>query len=197
MIDWVGEFNTYLTPFAPFGMPTVSDQLQPGLPEFLYALSKSDGADPTLWMQHGGDQARNGEPFGELGLIIRQDAAWGDQRGNPRDPQSGNIPGGARDVLRTSGNKVLNSPASAVNLTPMAPIAASAPATISSAPSTTTTMLPAVTAATTISTALPGTGKRMLATASLRAVRRAAPKHYAEHRLLWIRVAVRSGLPRA
>jgi Ca2+-binding RTX toxin-like protein len=193
MIDWVGEFNTYLTPFAPFGMPTVSDQLQPGLPEFLYALSKSDGADPSLAAQHGGDVARNGEPFGELGLVIRQDAAWGDQRGNPRDPQSGNIPGGQRDVLKTSGNKVLNSPASSVNLAPSAPIAPSAPATISSEPAATTTMLP-VTTATTISTTLPGTATRMLASASRPALRRHAP---AKHRPVWVRIGVRSGLPRS
>jgi hypothetical protein len=127
MIDWVGEFNSYMTPFAPFGMPTLSDQLQPGLPEFLYALSKSDGADPTLAAQHAGDATRNGEPFGELGLVLKQDAAWGDQRGNPRDPQAGNIPGGPRDVLTTSGNKVLRSPATTVTLGPSPLNAASAP----------------------------------------------------------------------
>ena len=47
LIDWVGEFNSYLVPFAPFGMPTVSRTLQPQLPEYLYALSKSLGADQT------------------------------------------------------------------------------------------------------------------------------------------------------
>ncbi len=132
LIDWVGEFNTYLVPFAPFGMPTISDQLQPGLPEYLYALSKSDGADQTLIVQHGGAAARNGEPFGELGLIIRQDDAWDDQRGNPRDPQAGNIPGGPRDVLVTSGTHVLNSPATTVNASPFAAVfaPAAAPSTI-------------------------------------------------------------------
>jgi hypothetical protein len=117
-IDWVAEFNSYFTPFAPFGMPTSSDQLAPALPDYLYALSKSDGADQTLAAQHGGAAARNGEPFGELGLIIRQDAAWDDQRGAPRDPQAGNIPGGPRDVLRTSGTHVMNSPSGTVNLVP-------------------------------------------------------------------------------
>src|SRR5206468_972307 len=85
---------------------TGRDQLGPGLPEFLYALSRSDGADPTLAAEHSSDPTRNGEPFGELGLVIKQDEAWGDQRGQPRDPQAGNIPGGPRDVLRTSGTKV-------------------------------------------------------------------------------------------
>jgi Matrixin/RTX calcium-binding nonapeptide repeat (4 copies) len=127
LIDWDGEFNTYLTPFAPFGQPTVSKLLAPGLPEFLYALSKSAGADQTLTAQYGGAAARNGEPFGELGLVLRQDAAWSDQRGSPRDPQSGNIPGGPRDVLRTAGNKLINSPASTVNTAPAALMAAAEP----------------------------------------------------------------------
>jgi hypothetical protein len=34
-------------PFSPFGIATVSRQVEPQLPEFLYALSQSDGADPT------------------------------------------------------------------------------------------------------------------------------------------------------
>ena len=47
LIDWAGEFNSYLVPFAPFGPPTVSRSLQPQLFEYLYDLSASDGADPT------------------------------------------------------------------------------------------------------------------------------------------------------
>jgi hypothetical protein len=70
--------------------------------------------------------ARNGEPFGELGLILNPDAAWGDQQGSPRDPQGGNIPGGPRDVRVTSGNKSLRSPASTVNLAPAAETATAA-----------------------------------------------------------------------
>jgi Ca2+-binding RTX toxin-like protein len=110
LIDWIGEFNSYLVPFAPYGMATVSRTVQPQLPEFLYALSLSDGADPFLAAHYGSDPARNGEPFGELGVIRQQDDAWGDQHGKPRDPQAGNTPGGKRDVLRTSGNKPINSP---------------------------------------------------------------------------------------
>ena len=40
LIDWVGEFNSYLVPFAPFGIATVSRQVPPALFEFLYALSR-------------------------------------------------------------------------------------------------------------------------------------------------------------
>jgi hypothetical protein len=98
LIDWAGEFNSYLVPFGPFGMATVSRQLAPGLMEFLYALGHAQGADRT----RGGDPARYGEPFGELGLVLQQDAAWGDQTGGPRDPQPGNTGGEPRDVLRTA-----------------------------------------------------------------------------------------------
>ncbi|HEX5104654.1 MAG TPA: hypothetical protein VFV87_12625, partial [Pirellulaceae bacterium] len=105
LIDWVGEFNSYLVPFAPFGMATVSRTLQPQLAEFLYTLSASDGADPTRWADTNADPAlryRNGEPEGELGVIRQKDFAWQSQTGAPADPQAGNIPGGQRDVLRTA-----------------------------------------------------------------------------------------------
>ena len=104
LIDWVGEFNSYIVPFAPFGMGTVSRTLQPQLAEYLYALSASDGADPTRSADIGGsaDPLRNGEPYGELGVVRQQDFAWRDQTGAPADPQAGNIPGGPRDVLRSA-----------------------------------------------------------------------------------------------
>jgi Ca2+-binding RTX toxin-like protein len=102
LIDWVGEFNSYIVPFAPFGMGTVSRTLQPQLAEFLYALSASDGADPSRAVDTGAAAARNGEPFGELGVVRQQDFAWQAQTGAPADPQAGNIPGGSRDVLRSA-----------------------------------------------------------------------------------------------
>ncbi len=102
LIDWVGEWNSYLVPFAPFGMATVSRTLQPQLPEFLYALSRADGADPTIVADGNGTALRNGEPYGELGLALQKDVAWQDQTGAPADPQAGNIPGGKRDVLRSA-----------------------------------------------------------------------------------------------
>ena len=103
LIDWVGEFNSYLVPFAPFGMATVSRTLQPQLAEFLYALSESDGVDMTRQPDTGNLPAfRNGEPDGELGVVRQQDFDWHDQTGGPTDPQAGNIPGGKRDVLRSA-----------------------------------------------------------------------------------------------
>ena len=103
LIDWVGEFNSYIVPFAPFGIATVSRQRPPQLDEFLYRLSASQGADPTRDTDTGNDPARNGEPDGEIGLVTQKDhGLWQDQTGGPTDPQPGNIPGGRRDVLRSA-----------------------------------------------------------------------------------------------
>ena len=98
LIDWVGEFNSYAVPFNPFGLGTVSRQLAPGLKEFLYALSRAQGSDPTRTIEAGGDPARFGEPQGEIGLIVQADAAWQDQTGGPRDPQGPINGGGPKDV---------------------------------------------------------------------------------------------------
>jgi Ca2+-binding RTX toxin-like protein len=114
LIDWVGEYNSFLVPYAPFGQASVSRTLMPHLQEFLYALSAGDGADFTRYADAIGGTppaptnndpipSRNGEPFGELGLVLQKDFAWQDQTGAPADPQAGNIPGGKRDVLRSAG----------------------------------------------------------------------------------------------
>ena len=73
----------------------------PALQDFLYALSASDGVDMTRAADSHTDPARNGEPAGELGLVLPQDTAWSDQHGGPSDPQPGNS-NGARDVLRSA-----------------------------------------------------------------------------------------------
>jgi hypothetical protein len=100
--DWTGEFNSFIVPYHPFGEPTVKRTLQPAMEVFMYALAKSQGADPTLAAQYGGDPARNGEPFGELGMVRQQDAAWNDQHGGPRDPQGPNAKA-KRDVHPAAG----------------------------------------------------------------------------------------------
>jgi hypothetical protein len=112
LIDWVGEWNTYLVPFSPFGIATVSRQVEPQLPEFLYALSRSLGADPTRYSDTGQGQFRNGEFQGEMGLIIQQDHGyWQEQTGGPTDPQAGNLPGGAETyyAAQTSTTRSLHS----------------------------------------------------------------------------------------
>ena len=102
LIDWAGEFNTYLVPFSAFGAFTISRALPPNLFEFLYDLSAADGADPTRAAETGSDPERNGEPDGELGLVVQKDPGWHAQTGAPADVQPGNIPGGPRDVVRSA-----------------------------------------------------------------------------------------------
>jgi Ca2+-binding RTX toxin-like protein len=86
LIDWIGEYNSYLVPFNPYGASTIWRASSPAVRQFLYDMSRSDGADQTRTPLGG----RNGEPFGELGLTSSADAAWGDQHGAPDDPQPGN-----------------------------------------------------------------------------------------------------------
>jgi hypothetical protein len=110
MVDFTGEFDTFVVPFSKYGPPTVNRIHNPQLEQFLYSLGAADGADQTLsapGVPTGGTAARNGEPFGELGLVTQQDAAAGDQRGGPRDPQAGNTGGSSADsgTTTTSGGK--------------------------------------------------------------------------------------------
>jgi hypothetical protein len=119
LIDWVGNHNSYYVPFSQFGMPTVSRTLMPFLPEFLYALSKSDGADQTLGLRadafcassagstnsacsaypkYSGTAARNGEPFGELGLVLQHDQAWHQESGPPFNEMPENLGGTGIDI---------------------------------------------------------------------------------------------------
>ena len=112
LIDWVGEFNSYIVPFAPFGVATVSRQVPPHLFDFLYAQAFGDGVDITRTEDTGTvnhkDKYSNvalimGGVEGEIGLVTQKDHGyWQDQTGGPTDPQAGNVPGGRRDVLRTS-----------------------------------------------------------------------------------------------
>ena len=96
--DWVGEYNAYIVPFAPFGKNTVIRELLPKLPQFLIDLAESDGADQTRTSPGLGTTLRKGEPYGELGLELQEDKQfWGAQTGAPDDPQAGNKPGGKKD----------------------------------------------------------------------------------------------------
>ncbi len=80
------EFDSFFVPFSAFGAPTVNRSLPPDAEGYLYALSRALGADRT----RGGTAARNGEPFGEIGLVTSADADWQSQSGSPGDPQPGN-----------------------------------------------------------------------------------------------------------
>ncbi|MBY5161789.1 choice-of-anchor D domain-containing protein [Salsipaludibacter albus] len=102
MFDWSGEFNSYWVPYNPFGRGPVTRSPAPHIEAFLLALGTAAGADITRCAGNtlctGG---RNGEPFGELGMVLQQDAAWGDQKGSPDDPQPGNK-GGKKGLATTA-----------------------------------------------------------------------------------------------
>ena len=97
LIDWVGEFNSYIVPFSPYGAFTISRSNAPHLRQYVLDLAKASGADFTRGATFNPD--RNGEPYGELGMVTQQDPDWSDQTGAPGDPQAGNLKG-PRDVLR-------------------------------------------------------------------------------------------------
>ena len=100
LIDWLGEFDNFVVPFKPFGNATVVRMPAPALIDFIYALAESDGADQTRVASDLGDEDRNGEPFGEIGLVTPQDAdLWGLQHGQPAGSQPGNG-NGNKDILR-------------------------------------------------------------------------------------------------
>lgn len=88
MIDASGEFNTYVVPMNNFGAPTIIRAINPATEQFLYDLSKADGADQTRVGDDLGTAERNGEPFGELGLVAQGDALFADHHGSPSDPQN-------------------------------------------------------------------------------------------------------------
>ena len=79
MFDWVGEFNSFITPFPRFGVPTVNRMPAPHVVEFVLDLARAGGADQSLT-----------EPGGEISLFTQQDPEWRDNTGAPRDPQAGN-----------------------------------------------------------------------------------------------------------
>jgi len=87
LFDWNGEFNTYIVPFGPFGSTTVNRMPSPHVMKFLTDLGRVSGADQSL-----------SEPYGELGLVTKNDPEWKDQKGGPRDPQPGNMGGVSRDT---------------------------------------------------------------------------------------------------
>ncbi|MFL5860054.1 MAG: hypothetical protein ACJ780_04640, partial [Solirubrobacteraceae bacterium] len=84
MYDWSGEFNSFIVPFSPFGAPVVNRSFSPWIRDFIRALSVAGGADQTF---------TPGSPLDELALSTPQDSYWQAQKGGPRDPQPGNVPG--------------------------------------------------------------------------------------------------------
>ena len=133
LIGWTGNFNTFVVPFAPWGEPTVTRSPAPDNQAYLISLGQADGAD-NLYADYsavtnpdgsanidyiaGLDPTRNGEPYGELGLVNQTDTFWRLQHGAPNQPPPGNIPGGARLVtgqFRAGSTSTAPAPLSAVN----------------------------------------------------------------------------------
>jgi Ca2+-binding RTX toxin-like protein len=112
-IDWVGEFNSYNTPFSQFGFSSVLRLIQPGVPEYLTALSRSQGSDPTLSASYVSVPGDNPETLSEIGMVLQNDSEFNAQRGKPRDPQAGNLNGNI-DVQRSAGVQPIYQTASTV-----------------------------------------------------------------------------------
>jgi Ca2+-binding RTX toxin-like protein len=91
MVDWTGEYNSYVVPTSNFGPGTVIRYSTKDIVKFLYDLSEGAGADTDAGTYiTGTDPARNSEPYGEIGLVIVGDPFDKDLVGAPRDPQPGN-----------------------------------------------------------------------------------------------------------
>ena len=82
LFDWSHDFNTYVASFTGKGEHVIVDNPDRQTQQLLIDMALADGADPT----RGGSIFRNGEPYGELGLVINGDVDWAAQNGQPRDP---------------------------------------------------------------------------------------------------------------
>jgi Ca2+-binding RTX toxin-like protein len=85
MFDWAGEYNSFYVPFSVYDGTTVSRFFNTQLDPFLTALGRESGSDRTVT-----------EPNGELALDRNGN------RGGPRDPQPGNVPGTQVDTVGTA-----------------------------------------------------------------------------------------------
>ena len=91
MVDWIGEYNTYVVPTSKFGPGTIIRLNNDSIVQFLTQLAISSGLDKTAARSvSGADPARYFEPYGELGIVLNGDPFSSDQNGAPRDPQPGN-----------------------------------------------------------------------------------------------------------
>ncbi len=102
--DWAGQFNDFNAPKSIANGKTFLRAPAPAIFQFFYDLSESNGADQTRVLS-GGDPARNGEPFGELGIVTPADGAlWQEQTGGPEDPLFGDD--AAMVAAQTAGSGV-------------------------------------------------------------------------------------------
>jgi len=106
LINWGGNFDTFIVPFKQWREPLVNRTPAPALVQYLSSLSEADGAD-NLYADYnaaknpngsanidyiaGLDPMRNGEPFGEAGIYVQSDAFWQLQHGKPNQQPAGNL----------------------------------------------------------------------------------------------------------
>ena len=91
LVDWGGNFSTFIVPFKPWGEPTVTRSPAPSDVLYLYELSAADGADnlyadynaPSIDHVAGLDPTRNGEPYGEIGLVTHVDCSGNRSTASP------------------------------------------------------------------------------------------------------------------
>ena len=125
LIDWQDNFNTYIYPWEGDAHQTVIDNQDEDVVQVLYDLALALGADPTRpevaspWPPGPPEPSfRNGEPFGELGLVVQQDADWHEQTGpSPWWPY---WPDGTNPNLDPEGHPDYGSLGTIVLLTPSA-----------------------------------------------------------------------------
>jgi Ca2+-binding RTX toxin-like protein len=114
LIDWHDEANAYYVPWEHENEPVVIDDPNNDVAQLLLDLSLALGSDPTRpevapqpsWHGDGWDQLdfRNGEPFGEIGLVVAQspnDNWWNEFGSGPYWPGEGGVNPGI-DVEGTS-----------------------------------------------------------------------------------------------
>ena len=98
LVDWQGDFNTYVVPFAYYGAPVVYRSYTPRLAAFIRALAYAAGTDVSLTPF---------EPYDEPAIVAaglqgsRPSPNFVAQTGPPRDPP-GNLPGVPRDGFNST-----------------------------------------------------------------------------------------------
>ena len=125
LIDWQDNYNTFIYPWEGNPGPTVIDDMNEDAVQVLYNLALALGADPTRpevvapWPPGPPEPSfRNGEPFGELGLVVPQDGDWHEQTGpSPWWPY---WPDGMNPNLNPEGRPDVGSLGTIVLLTPSA-----------------------------------------------------------------------------
>ena len=134
LVDWSKGSNVFFLPFVNAGLPTVISDFDHSVEQFLLDLSESQGSDLTLAEHYTTDPARNGEPLGELGIVIDGDAAWADQQLPFNMAQPGNLQtdpdvaesAGKQPIWQIAATATLGGDGTVIATSDLAPIVAGA-----------------------------------------------------------------------